>query len=84
MNCLDYIEMLSDYLEEDIDGENRNNLEKHIHECEECRKFFNSFKSSVDLYHNMQTKQCPPALEEKLRNLFAEKIQMKKKEQSQD
>ncbi len=78
MNCMDYIELLSDYLDQELEGDERSRMEQHFKECEGCRHLFDSFRTSVDMYHNVQTKPCPPDLEKKLFNLVMNRLSEKK------
>lgn len=79
MKCMDYINLLSDYLDEDIEKKEREQLEEHINECEECRHFFESFRSSVGVFKEMEAKPCPPGLEAKLKAIVESKIKNKNK-----
>lgn len=65
-------------MEDDLDLKNRKMLELHLQECDGCHQLFKSFQSSVGLYEHLEKEPCPPGLEQKLKGIIQEKIQMKK------
>jgi anti-sigma factor RsiW len=50
-NCRDLLESLSDY----VDGELSENLcaelERHLHDCDNCRIVVDTLQKTIDLYH---------------------------------
>lgn len=83
MNCKDYVFLISDYIENELKHEDRVLLEEHFHDCDNCRSFFQSFKSSIELVEYLKTEQCPPEVVTRLDRLMVEKIRQKKSMQNQ-
>lgn len=84
MKCTDYIHILSEYLEDDLDKSKRVLVEKHISECKDCRAFFKSFSSSLELVDHLKDEPCPPVLEQKLKNLLHSKLNGQKKNKDKE
>lgn len=58
--CKDIISKLSDYVDRELDDENRNNLQSHFANCSVCRMVMNSFKKTVELFANNRPEKIPP------------------------
>ena len=75
MDCDTFIDLMTEYLEEDLSRENSSLWEKHFQDCEACNKFFKSFRKSLDLIANVRRGECPPEVRERLESLLLEKVQ---------
>lgn len=61
MNCCkDILSKLSDYIDRDLDDENRNNLQSHFANCAICRMVMNSFQKTVELFSHNKSKSIEP------------------------
>ncbi len=76
-SCKKYLILLSDYLENELAQEDRQILEKHFHDCPNCRNFFDSFRSSVELVQYLETEPCPPDVATRLDRAVMEKLKQK-------
>ncbi len=73
MKCKAYLELMSDYLDQELTDEDRSLWEKHFQDCPPCHSFFESFKSSVELLEFMRRDACPKQVAERLERLVLEK-----------
>lgn len=74
MNCEEFIEGMSDYLDTEISEEEKKEWKKHCQGCEACRKFFQSFKSGLELMQHLREENCPPNVRERLEKVLGIKI----------
>ena len=49
MNCHEFVEFLSDYLEGELPGAAKNEFEAHLRVCEDCERYLAGFASTVGL-----------------------------------
>lgn len=73
MKCEDYVKLMSEYLDRDMDSEDRESWEQHFHDCEPCRRFFHSFKNSLELIGYLRIHECPPEISRRLEGLVVQK-----------
>ena len=60
ISCKDILSKLSDYVDRDLDDENRNNLQSHFAGCAVCRMVMNSFQKTVELFSKNKPEKIPP------------------------
>ncbi len=78
MNCFDYIDMLSDYIDDELEPGDKKSFDSHFADCPDCRVFLKSFRSTVEAIEYLKKEQCPPALENKLKSLIQTRIKILK------
>ena len=78
MSCQDYLHLLSEYVDQDIAESDRELLERHFEDCDNCRNFFRSFRTSIDLVKYLEAKPCPPDVQKRLSQALIEKLKKKK------
>ncbi len=59
-HCKELIESISDYVDGDLDPELCLELEKHLHECENCRVVVNTLKKTIDIYRDTRNSEKLP------------------------
>jgi anti-sigma factor RsiW len=68
--CLEMVDLLSDYIDGNLDAGMRGLIEEHGGECPPCRSFIRTLKKTVEAVR----KQPRSPLPEKLRSALAEAL----------
>jgi RNA polymerase sigma-70 factor (ECF subfamily) len=61
-NCKEVFEMLSQYLDAELDGVACGEIEQHLAGCPPCIEFLNSLRRSIRLCHDCESAETPPPL----------------------
>ena len=78
LTCKDFLNELSDYLDEAIDAELRSKLETHITECPNCWVIADTTRKTVKIYKGMEPHSIPPDVESRLMQALEKKMAAKK------
>ena len=78
LTCRDFLNELSDYLDETIDAEVRAKLERHITECPNCWVIADTTRKTVKIYKGMEPHPIPPDVENRLMRALEKKMAAKK------
>jgi predicted anti-sigma-YlaC factor YlaD len=62
MNCKEFIELLSDYLEMTVSADTLKALEEHLAECAPCLAYLRTYRRTRDLTAVVQRETLPPAM----------------------
>ena len=49
MNCREFVDFLSDYLEGQLPGAAKDEFESHLRDCEDCDRYLSGFASTIGL-----------------------------------
>ena len=79
LTCKDFLSELSDYLDETIDAELRNKLERHITECPNCWVIADTTRKTIQIYKGMEPCPIPPDVESRLMKALEKKMSAKQK-----
>ncbi len=79
MNCSDFLQELTDYLDDAIDARTRAELEEHLQWCHNCFVICNTTKKTIEIYRDSQLYELPEDLRTRLRGAIINKCQQKKK-----
>jgi len=74
LTCKDFLNELSDYLDESIDAEARAKLEKHIAECPNCWVIADTTRKTIRIYKGMDPHPIPVDVESRLMAALEKKI----------
>ena len=66
LTCKEFLQELSDYLDENVDAEIRAKLEHHITECPNCWVVCDTVKKTIRIYKGMETHAIAPEVESRL------------------
>jgi hypothetical protein len=66
LTCKEFLQELSDYLDENVDAEIRAKLEHHITECPNCWVVCDTTKKTVRIYKGMEAHPISPEIESRL------------------
>jgi predicted anti-sigma-YlaC factor YlaD len=74
MDCSNYVDLMTEYMEGDLSAPDQNLWEKHFDGCPNCKDFFRSFKSSVELINYVKTEGCPVPVRQRLEKVLQERL----------
>lgn len=78
LTCKDFLQELSDYLDENVDAEVRARLEKHITECPNCWVIADTTRKTIKIYKGMESHTIPADVESRLLKALEKKMAAKK------
>ena len=78
LTCKDFLNELSDYLDECIDAEVRSKLEEHITECLNCWVIADTTRKTIQIYKGMEPYPIPADVESRLMKALENKIAARK------
>ncbi len=79
MTCADFLNELTDYLDETIDSSTRAELEDHLAWCHNCYVVCNTTKKTIEIYRDSQLYELPEELRSRLQVAILSKCAAKKK-----
>ena len=77
LTCKEFLQELSDYLDENVDAEIRAKLERHITECPNCWVVCDTTKRTIRIYKGMEPQLIPPEIESRLMSALEKKVAAK-------
>ena len=77
LTCRDFLNELSDYLDESTDAELRAKLEQHITACPNCWVIADTTRKTIQIYKGMEPYPIPNEVEERLMRALEKKIAAK-------
>lgn len=77
LTCKQFLDELSDYLDETVDSAVRSRLEQHIQECPNCWVMCDTTKKTVQIYKGMDPYPIPQDVEARLMAALERKIASK-------
>ena len=77
LTCKDFLNELSDYLEDSGDAELRAKLEQHITECPNCWVIADTTKRTIQIYKGMDPYPMPADVEDRLMRALEKKMAAK-------
>ncbi len=81
MNCSDFLQELTDYLDDTLDERTRVELEEHLQWCHNCFVICNTTKKTIEIYRDSELYELPDDLRGRLHTAIISKCQQKKKTQ---
>ena len=79
LTCKDFLNELSDYLDESLGAEDRTKLEHHITECPNCWVIADTTKKTVQIYKGMEPYPIPREVEARLMAALEKKMAAKER-----
>jgi len=67
VDCSHVRELSSDYIDEELDPENRERVRTHLEWCKLCQAFINTLKATVSLLSSSEPPQPPSTLKARIR-----------------
>jgi anti-sigma factor RsiW len=78
LTCKEFLQELSDYLDEKTDAELRTKLERHITECPTCWVVCDTTKKTIQVFKGMKECAIPPDVHSRLMAAVEKKCADKK------
>ena len=78
LTCKDFLNELTDYLDECLDAEARTKLERHITECPNCWVIADTTRKTIQIYKGMDPYPIPPDVETRLMQALEKKMAEKR------
>jgi anti-sigma factor RsiW len=70
MTCKELVELISDYLEGNIDDPTRERLERHLAECDGCTNAMTQFRETIKVTGHITEEQVPEQQRDELLATF--------------
>jgi anti-sigma factor RsiW len=70
LSCQEVVELVTDYLEDALDADDRDELERHLATCDGCREFLEQLRKTIALAGAPRPRNLPPETEEALFRAF--------------
>ncbi len=77
MNCKNVIREISDYIDGDLDLSVRQELERHLEHCEECKIVVDQTRMTVQLFCDSKPIELPGDVKSRLHDALHRKLQEK-------
>jgi predicted anti-sigma-YlaC factor YlaD len=74
MRCQEVVDLLSDYLDDELSETEVADIRKHLAGCANCETFFDSLKTTVRLTKKLECEEIPPAVIDRLQSFVKERI----------
>jgi hypothetical protein len=74
LTCKQFLEELSDYLDEKTDAQLRKKLEDHINDCPNCWVICDTTKKTIQIYKGMDPYPIPPEMHTRLMSALEHKM----------
>ena len=74
MNCEDVIHELSDFIDGELDGASKQELESHLRECEDCRLVVNQTKKTIEVFCDSEPVELPVEVRSRLHDALRRKF----------
>ena len=66
LTCKDFLNELSEYLDETTDADIRRRVEEHVSECPNCFVVFDTTKKTLQIYKGMEPQPIPQDVHSRL------------------
>jgi hypothetical protein len=77
LTCKQFLEELTDYLDEKTDPELRQKLEQHISDCPNCWVICDTTKKTIQIYKGMDPVSIAPDIHDRLMAALEQKMARK-------
>jgi anti-sigma factor (TIGR02949 family) len=74
LTCKDFLNELSDFLDDSVDAEIRAKLEKHVSECPNCFVILDTTHRTIKVYKGMEPQAIPADIHSRLMLALQKKL----------
>jgi anti-sigma factor RsiW len=74
LNCEDVIHDLSDFIDGDLDGALKQELESHLKDCEDCRLVVDQTKKTIEVFCDSEPVELPGEVRARLHDALRRKF----------
>ena len=78
LTCKEFMQELSDYLDETVDIELRRKIEVHITECPNCFVILDTTRKTIQVYKGMQPQVLPDEVQTRLMKAVERRMSARK------
>jgi len=78
LTCKQFLEELSDYLDESLDPQQRSELQKHVNECPNCWVVCDTTEKTLKVFKGREPQPVPPAIEARLLEAIQKRCKTKR------
>jgi len=72
ISCRELVELLGDYVSDELPPERRDHVEQHLHRCPSCAAYVQSYTSVIRLTRALPPAPLPPGLVQRLNNALGQ------------
>jgi anti-sigma factor RsiW len=77
LNCKGVIHEISNYIDGDLDPAAKQDLERHLEHCDDCRVVVNQTKLTVDVFCDCEPVELPKEVQARLHDALRRKLAQK-------
>jgi anti-sigma factor RsiW len=77
VTCKQFLQELTDFLDETLDPDLRSELERHVSECPNCWVLCNTTEMTLKVYKGMEPQEVPPSIQARLLDALDKKMRAK-------
>jgi anti-sigma factor (TIGR02949 family) len=74
LTCKDFLNELSDYLDESVDTELKAKLQQHVNECPNCWVVLDTTQRTIKVYKGVEAQPIPNEIHSRLMNALHKKM----------
>ena len=74
MNCENVIHELSDFIDGDLDGALKQELESHLKDCEDCRLVVDQTRKTIEVFCDSEPVELPGEVRARLHDVLRRKF----------
>ncbi|MHB8502515.1 MAG: anti-sigma factor family protein [Candidatus Acidiferrales bacterium] len=74
MNCQEIIHELSNFIDGELDGATKLELERHLMDCKECRLVVNQTKKTIEIFCDCEPIELPGEVRNRLHEALRRKL----------
>jgi predicted anti-sigma-YlaC factor YlaD len=74
LNCENVIHELSDFIDGDLDGALKQQLESHLKDCEDCRLVIDQTKKTIEVFCDSEPVELPGEVRARLHDALRRKF----------
>ncbi len=74
LTCKDFLNELSEFLDDSVDREIREKLQKHVTECPNCWVILNTTERTIKVYKGFEPQIIPADIQSRLMKALEKKI----------
>ncbi len=73
MTCSEFLAMLDDMIDNEVNANMRADLEEHMRGCEHCEVTLNTTRKTIQIYRSHEIYEMPASLRERLHKAIMER-----------
>lgn len=73
-NCDEVIQLLTDYVDAELDEESRQLLDRHFGACPNCDNFLKSFRATIEMTGTFRCDDIPEEVSNRLQTFLTEQL----------